>query len=62
MTYEMLSKKGKQIYDRFQKGYVTIQQLGRYYELGAINEDEYEFILNSHYYGVKGVDENAETV
>lgn len=51
MTYELLSKKAKQIYDRYQKCYVTDEQLLRYLELHAITQDEYDFIyITRHAY------------
>ena len=39
-----MSKKANQILTRYEKGYVTDAQLMRYFELGAITKEEYDFI------------------
>lgn len=39
-----MSKKAEQILIRYEKGYVTDNQLGRYLELGAITQEEYDAI------------------
>lgn len=43
----MMSKKASTIKDRYGKGYVTDEQLGRYYNLEVITLSEYEEILAS---------------
>lgn len=43
----MMSKKANTIKDRYGKGYVTDEQLGRYYNLEVITLSEYEEILAS---------------
>ena len=39
-----MSKKAQTILSRYEKGYVTDQQLMKYLELGAITQDEYDAI------------------
>lgn len=45
----MHSKKYNTIKSRYDKGYVTLGQLHRYVELGAITPDEYEEICGQPY-------------
>ena len=45
----MHSKKYNTIKSRYDKDYVTIEQLHRYVELGAITPDEYEEICGRPY-------------
>lgn len=45
----MHSKKFNQIKSRYDKGYVTKEQLHRYVELGAITAEEYEEICGEAY-------------
>lgn len=42
-----MSKKAKQIMTRYEKGYVTDEQLEKYLELGAISQEEYDTIYAS---------------
>lgn len=42
-----MSSKAKKIQERYQKGFVTDEQLKRYLDLGVITEEEYEEILDS---------------
>lgn len=43
------SKKFEQIKQRYDKGYVRLDQLHRYVELEAITPEEYEEICGQHY-------------
>lgn len=42
-----MSENALKIQTRFQKNYVTKDQLAKYLSLGVITEDEYNIILNS---------------
>lgn len=42
-----MSKKARQIMTRYEKGYVTDEQLEKYLELGAISQEEYDTIYSS---------------
>ena len=48
----------KKIKSRYDKGYIRIDQLKRYVELGIITQEQYETICGKEY--LKG-DENADT-
>lgn len=39
-----MSRKAEQIRERYLRGYITDEQLFRYFELGVINEEEYKAI------------------
>lgn len=39
-----MSRKAEQIKARYDKGYVTLEQLERYKELGVITEEEFNII------------------
>lgn len=42
-----MSKKAEWVKKRYEKGYVTDEQLKRYLELGAITQEEYQIIYES---------------
>ena len=42
-----MSKKAEQIKARYDRGYVTDEQLIRYMELGVISEEEYNIIIGN---------------
>lgn len=44
-----MSKTAQRILARYEKGYVTDEQLKRYLELGAITEEEYQTIYESRH-------------
>ena len=52
-----MSGKASKIKSRYEKGYVTDEQLKRYLELGAITEAEYDEIYATKH----PVEENTET-
>lgn len=52
-----MSTKAKSIMGRYERGYVTDEQLGRYLSLGVISQEEYEAIYATRH---PAQPENAE--
>lgn len=52
-----MSPKAKLIEKRYLKGYVTDEQLHRYFKLGVITEEEYQIIYDEKHHPVDNTNE-----